>query len=125
MPKMRPSIGNHRKRSLFINYTDSDDLDEDTEPDVADARGIAMTDSVLNWKVEDLAVALTLISQEIFQDLQPCDLKSLKWYNPRMKNQAESVRVNEITRRFNYDGQWTVREVLRDEVSFPRVLLLS
>lgn len=79
-------------------------------------------DGVLNWKVDDLAAQLTLIAHSLFQELQPCDLKSLKWYNPRMKNQPESVRVNEITRRFNYDGQWAVREILKYQV---RSFLLS
>jgi hypothetical protein len=110
-----------RKRSLFINYDDSDEATNDSA-EIVDSGRIHQhsvkhqTESALNWKVEDLAAHLTLISHSIFQELQPCDLKSLKWYNPRMKNHPESARVHEITRRFNYDGQWAVKEILSEEV---------
>ncbi|OQV18880.1 putative Ras-specific guanine nucleotide-releasing factor RalGPS1 [Hypsibius exemplaris] len=120
--KLRPSMA--RKRSLFINYSDYSDGED--QRDVVDRpQRSALTDSVLNWKVEDVAAQLTLVSQATFLELQPCDLRSLKWYNPRMKNHPESLRVNEITRRFNYDGQWTVNCILREEVPRHRAEVMT
>ncbi|GAU88892.1 hypothetical protein RvY_01510 [Ramazzottius varieornatus] len=124
-----------RKNSVVF-HNDCDD-NEDTYPDGSDTCSSkecsdvldAIVDksdaSVLRWKVEELAAHLTLITQEIFQELQPHDLKSLKWYNARLKNEPESVRVNEITRRFNYDGQWTVKEILNCETPRQRADLMS
>ena len=132
MPRLklrRPSLA--RKNSVIFHNDcdDNDGPDADGNNDKKDGRECSNTDvldeatvdhseaSVLRWKVENLAAHLTLITQEIFQELQPHDLKSLKWYNARLKNEPESLRVNEITRRFNYDGQWTVKEILNCQVS--------
>ena len=72
--------------------------------------------SVTQYKVDDLAEQLTIISHAIFRDLLPLDLASLNWYNPKLRNSPDSQRVNAITSRFNYDGQWAITEILKQEV---------
>ena len=111
MPRLRHHrTSPKRKKCLYI------DADVESEGSGLDSLDTAEDVSALQWKVDDLASQLTLINHAIFRELLELDLASLKWYNPRMRNHPESQRVNAITTRFNYDGQWTISEILKQEV---------
>ncbi|XP_055348432.1 ras-specific guanine nucleotide-releasing factor RalGPS1-like [Paramacrobiotus metropolitanus] len=120
--KSTMSVHMARKRSMLVD--EQPDMSPPGSPPPAarppSGSPVERAEGVLRWKVEELASELTLIAHGLFQHLQACDLKALTWYNPRLKHTAQAQRVNEITRRFNYDGQWTVQEILRCETPRQR-----
>ncbi|GAV05531.1 hypothetical protein RvY_15649 [Ramazzottius varieornatus] len=120
MPKQRHHRSPSKRKRLFH-----------IEGDVAsEGSGLESLETVedicvTQWKVDDLASQLTLISGALFRDLLPLDLASLNWYNPKMRISPDSQRVNAITSRFNYDGQWTISEILKQETPRQRAYVLS
>lgn len=112
MPRFRHHRSPKKKKCMYI------EADVESEGSGLETLETAEDVSVLQWKIDDLAAQLTIINHAIFRELLPLDLASLKWYDPRMKNHPESQRVNAITTRFNYDGQWVISEILKLEVSY-------
>lgn len=76
--------------------------------------------SVLSYKIDHIASQLTLINAALFRELQDNDLSSLKWYHPRTKQEQESDRVTNIARRFNYEVNWAIRQILQEDQSCRR-----
>ncbi|OQV16514.1 putative Ras-specific guanine nucleotide-releasing factor RalGPS1 [Hypsibius exemplaris] len=119
MPRRLRHRSPKRNRCLYI------EAEVESEGSGLDSLDPAEEVSVLHWKVDDLASQLTLINHAIFRELLPLDLASLKWYDPRLRNHPESQRVNAITTRFNYDGQWTISEILKQETPRQRADVMS
>ncbi|XP_055328578.1 LOW QUALITY PROTEIN: ras-specific guanine nucleotide-releasing factor RalGPS1-like [Paramacrobiotus metropolitanus] len=120
MPRLRHHRSPKRKKCMYI---ETDVESEGSGLDTFDASGDATC--ALHWKVDDVAAQLTLLNHAVFRELLPLDLASLKWYDPRMKNYPESQRVNAITTRFNYDGQWAISEILKQETPRQRAEMWS
>lgn len=119
MPKSRNARSPKRKRCFHIEG------DVASEGSGLESLETVEDTSVTQYKVDDLAEQLTIISHAIFRDLLPLDLASLNWYNPKLRNSPDSQRVNAITSRFNYDGQWAITEILKQETPRSRAYVLS